>query len=389
LSYKIAINTMKTKYLTIFLLLTILLTVSSFSTNSVPPKEKKFIIMIDAGHGGRDSGTPGTKRYKTAEKDIALDVTLALGKMLTSKMPQVEVIYTRTKDVYPTLIGRTNLANEKEVDLFISIHCNAQPGGTGSAYGSETFVLGLHKNATNLEVAKRENSVILLEENYEETYKGFDPNSPESMIGLILSQEEYLEQSIELADYIQTEFKVSAKRKSRGVKQAGFLVLAHTYMPSVLVELGFLTHKKEEDFLNSANGKKIMTNSLFSAVKKYVDLRVASTYEEIIAKEDPIALVTPIDIEDPNTPRIIEGVTFKVQIAASSRKISTKAYNFNGLQNITREKSGSIFKYYYSETSDFTQIKFRRQEAKDKGYTSSFLVAFKDGEKVSVADVLK
>ena len=377
---------MKTKYLSLFLLITIFLTGSLCNVNSQSKKETQFVIVIDPGHGGKDSGTPGTGRYKIYEKHIALDVSLGLGKLIKQKMPYVKVIYSRDNDTYPTLKDRSNLANTKDADLFISIHCNAQGGKKGTAYGSETFVLGLHKNATNLEVAKRENSVIFLEENYEENYKGFDPSSPESMIGLILSQEEYLEQSIELADYIETEFKVSAKRKSRGVSQAGFWVLAHTYMPSVLIELGFLTHKKEEDFLNTANGKKIMTNALFNAVKKYVDLRVASSVIDIV--EDPVVAVAPIKIVDPNAPRIIKGVTFKVQISAGSRKIATKAYNFKGLLTITREKSGRVFKYFYGETSDFTEIKRKRQEAKDKGYTSSFVVAFKDGKKVSVSEVL-
>eukprot|EP00600_Ochromonadales_sp_CCMP1393_P010772 CAMPEP_0175003746 /NCGR_PEP_ID=MMETSP0005-20121125/4390_1 /TAXON_ID=420556 /ORGANISM="Ochromonas sp., Strain CCMP1393" /LENGTH=211 /DNA_ID=CAMNT_0016258837 /DNA_START=46 /DNA_END=678 /DNA_ORIENTATION=- len=180
--------------------------------NDPPTKKKEFVVMIDAGHGGKDTGTPGTGRYKTTEKDIALDVTLALGKML-EKLPNVKVIYTRTKDTYPTLNQRAVITNKKKADLFISIHCNAQPGKKGTAYGAETFVLGLSKNKANLEVAKRENSVIFLEDNYEETYGGFDPNSPESLISLIIMQEEYLDQSIEIASYIQKEFKTTAKRK--------------------------------------------------------------------------------------------------------------------------------------------------------------------------------
>ena len=377
---------MKTKYLLPFVLFTIVLTFTSSKSLDNKQPSDTFIIIIDAGHGGKDSGTPGTKRYKTAEKDIALDVSLALGKMIINKMPYVKVIYTRTKDVYPTLKGRSKMANNKEADLFISIHCNAQPKG-GSAYGSETFVLGLHKNAANLEVAKRENSVIFLEDNYEENYKGFDPNSPESLIGLILSQEEYLEQSIELANYIETEFKVTAKRKSRGVKQAGLYVLAYTYMPSVLVELGFLTNKKEEDYLNSAKGKKVMTNSLFNAVKKYVDARVKNDVEDV-------ALVTEVkDIVDPkpinHEPRIIEAVTFKVQIAASSKNLETKSYNFKGLQEITKQKNGRIYKYFYGETSDYNLIKTYKNQAKNKGYKSCFIVAYKDGKKIALAQALK
>ncbi len=379
---------MKTKQLAIFLLFAICLTLIPINVVGQSSKKSEFVIMIDAGHGGKDIGTPGTKRYRTAEKHIALDVSLALGKLIKERMPYVKVMYTRIGDTYPTLKDRSNMANTKDADLFISIHCNAQPGGKRSAYGSETFVLGLHKNATNLEVAKRENSVIFLEENYEENYKGFDPNSPESMIGLILSQEEYLEQSIELANNIETEFKVTAKRKSRGVKQAGLWVLAHTYMPSVLVELGFLTNNKEEDFLNSSNGKKIMTKSLFNAVKKYVDARVASNDVSAVV-EKPQIEVPKVTKVDPDAPRIIDGVTFKVQIAAGSKKLSPKPYNFKGLTDVSREKHGRIYRYFYGSTSDFTAIKLKRKEAKEKGYASCFLVAFKDGKKVSVAEVLK
>ncbi|GGD07889.1 N-acetylmuramoyl-L-alanine amidase [Hyunsoonleella pacifica] len=345
----------------------------------------KFVVVLDAGHGGKDSGTPGTKRYKTAEKDIALDVTLALGKLIKKHMPNVKVLYTRTKDTYPTLNKRAVFANDEKADLFISIHCNAQPGGKGSAYGSETFVLGLHKNAANLEVAKRENSVIFLEDNYEETYKDFNPNSPESLISLILAQEDYLDHSIELANYIETEFKVTGKRKSRGVKQAGLYVLAYTYMPSVLVELGFLTNKKEEDYLNSKKGKQVMTKSLFNAIEKYVNSIFQNKLKSVAAKNDDSQKSSSEHLEQ----RIIEGVNFKVQIAASSRALEPKSYNFKGLKNISRISQGSLYKYFYGNTSDYNKAKSLVKEAKAKGYASSFVVAFKNGNRVSLADVLK
>ncbi|WP_298519798.1 N-acetylmuramoyl-L-alanine amidase [uncultured Kordia sp.] len=346
-------------------------------------KRKEFVVMIDPGHGGRDTGTPGTKRYKTTEKDIALDVSLALGKKL-AKIPNVKVIYTRTKDTYPTLSQRAVLTNRKKADLFISIHCNAQPGKKGTAYGSETFVLGLSKNKANLEVAKRENSVIFLEDNYEEVYEGFNPNSPESLISLIILQEEYLDQSIEIASYIQKEFKVTAKRKDRGVKQAGFWVLSKTYMPSVLVELGFLTHKKEEDFLNSKKGKKIMTQSLYNAVKKYIELHSKTSFTD-----DPVVIDDePIVVEEDAPSRVIKGVTFKVQLSASSKKIATKSYNFKGLDDISREKSGGIYRYFYGKTSDYEAIKRMKAFAKKKGYKDCYVVAFKKGKKVPLRDVL-
>ncbi|QHI35350.1 N-acetylmuramoyl-L-alanine amidase AmiC [Kordia antarctica] len=371
-----------------FLLLMMLCTTSFLvaangTTEKNPPKKKKqFVVMLDAGHGGRDTGTPGTGRYKTTEKDIALDVSLALGKML-EKLPNVKVIYTRTKDTYPTLQQRAIKTNKKKADLFISIHCNAQPGKKGTAYGSETFVLGLSKNKSNLEVAKRENSVILLEDNYEETYGGFDPNSPESLISLIIMQEEYLDQSIEIASYIQKEFKTTAKRKDRGVKQAGFWVLSKTYMPSVLVELGFLTHKKEEDYLNSKKGKKVMTNSLYNAIKKYISLHVD------ISSDAKNTVVDHHESEEKAVSRVYKDVTFKVQLAASSKKISTKAYNFKGLKEISREKAGKIFRYFYGETSDYEEIKRKKEAAIRKGYATCYIVAYKNGKKISLTEVLK
>ncbi|WP_046758514.1 N-acetylmuramoyl-L-alanine amidase family protein [Kordia jejudonensis] len=347
--------------------------------NDPPTKKKAFVVMIDPGHGGRDTGTPGTGRYKTTEKDIALDVSLALGKML-KKIPNVKVIYTRTKDTYPTLQNRAIVTNKKKADLFISIHCNAQPGKKGTAYGSETFVLGLSKNKANLEVAKRENSVILMEDNYEETYGGFDPSSPESLISLIIMQEEYLDQSIEIASYIQKEFKTTGKRKDRGVKQAGFWVLSKTYMPSVLVELGFLTHKKEEDFLNSKKGKSVMTKSLYNAVKKYISLHMDTSNEEEITEEET---------EEVKTSKVYKGITFKVQLAASSKKMATKSYNFKGLDQISREKVNKIYRYFYGKTSDYEEIKRMKEEAVRKGYKDCYIVAYKKGTKISLAEALK
>jgi len=369
---------MKTKSALSFVSFIIVLT---FSTLLYGQDNSKFVVVLDAGHGGRDSGTPGTKRYKSAEKDIALDVTLALGKLINRNLPNVKVLYTRTKDVYPTLNGRAVLANEKKADLFISIHCNAQPGGKGNAYGSETFVLGLHKNAANLEVAKRENSVIYQEENYEETYKDFNPNSTESILTLMLAQEDYLDHSIELANFIETEFKVTGKRKSRGVKQAGLYVLAYTYMPSVLVELGFLTNRREEDYLNSKKGKQIMTKSLFNAIKKYVNINYKQSTNTSIQNE------TPSDLSKESL--IFEDIVFKVQVAASSRKLDPKPYNFKGLNEISRANEGSLYKYFYGNTSDYFEAKVLVEEAKAKGYQSSFVVAFKDGHQVKVAEVLK
>ncbi|MEC3907909.1 N-acetylmuramoyl-L-alanine amidase [Tamlana sp. 2201CG12-4] len=365
---------MKT-YKTSFFVLIIVLTFSFKSLVYGQSPSKEFVVMIDPGHGGKDSGTPGTGRYKATEKDIALDVSLALGKMIEQKLSNVKVVYTRKNDIYPTLNGRTVTANKKDVDLFISIHCNAQPGKKGTAYGSETYVLGTTRNKQNLEVAKRENSVIALEDDIE-VYKDFNPGSPEAILGLMMAQEEYLDHSIKLARYIEDEFQTTAKRKSRGVKQNIFYVLAYTYMPSVLVELGFLTHKKEEDFLNSKRGKGLMTKSLFNAVNKYLD------YLSVNAD-------SPTFVEEVKTKQSAENITFKVQIEASKKSLETKPYNFKGLKGISKLKQGDLYKYFYGNTSNYNTIKDLEHDAKQKGYTSCFIVAFKEGKKIALTDALK
>ncbi|WP_298553376.1 N-acetylmuramoyl-L-alanine amidase [uncultured Algibacter sp.] len=370
---KNSIYHMKTNNLLLFVSFLIVLTLSSRYNVHAQSSNNKFVIMIDPGHGGRDSGTPGTGRYKTTEKDIALDVSLALGKMLEENISYVDVVYTRKNDMFPTLNGRAKVANNKDVDLFISIHCNAQPGGKGTAYGSETYVLGPTKNKQNLEVAKRENSVIFLEEDYKETYKSFDPSSPESLLGLTLAQEDYLDQSIRLATLIEKEFKVNAKRKSRGVKQNVFYVLAYTYMPSVLVELGFLTHKKEEDFLNSKKGKRIMTNALFNALDDYMEF--LGVKNKTVFNDEK-----PNNTETKNTHN--NDIVYKVQIAASSKALETKPYNFKGLTTISRVKEGSLYKYFYGSSTDYEETKILENEARNKGYNSSFIVAFKGGKRL-------
>lgn len=373
---------MKTYRVLLFVLFTIVLTFGSLTSGYSQSKTEPFVVMIDPGHGGRDTGTPGTGRYKTTEKDIALDVSVALGKMLESKLSHVKVVYTRKTDMFPSLNGRAQVANKKDVDLFISIHCNAQPGKKGTAYGSETYVLGTTKNKQNLEVAKRENSVIMLEDNHTEVYKDFDPNSPGFLMGLALAQEDYLDHSIKLARYIEDEFQTTAKRKSRGVKQNVFYVLAYTYMPSVLVELGFLTHKKEEDFLNSRKGKAIMTKSLFIAVKKYLEyLEISSDQPELIVSED-----APISVSDDSFKSHIQ---YKVQIATGSSPLETKPYNFKGLNQITRMKEGNLYKYFYGATADYGEISEYEKTAKQKGYKSSYIVAFKDGKKIPLSEALK
>lgn len=235
------------------------------SASSVLHKEFKVsTVVIDAGHGGHDPGTSG-KKYK--EKDIALSIALKVGKYIEQYVQGVKVIYTRKDDNYIALDQRADIASKNKADLFISIHVNSIPNNT--TYGTETWVMGLHKSETNLEVAKRENSVILLDENYHERYEGFDPNSPESYILFSLTQDAYLESSLKMAEKIEKQFKTRVGRRSRGVKQAGFVVLYKTAMPSVLVETGFITNAKEEEYLGSEQGQDLIASGIYRAFKEY------------------------------------------------------------------------------------------------------------------------
>lgn len=224
-----------------------------------------FTVVIDAGHGGKDAGAVG----RTAkEKDINLAVALELGKLIEKNHPDVKVIYTRKTDVFVELNERANIANKAKADLFISVHTNSTAAKVGPQ-GTETYTLGMHRAADNLAVAKRENSVITLESNYEERYEGFDPSSSESYIIFELMQDKYMEQSVELARNIQQEFKQTGKRKDKGVHQAGFLVLRATSMPSVLVELGYVNNPTEEQFLKSQAGRQSLARCIYNGFAKY------------------------------------------------------------------------------------------------------------------------
>ena len=330
--------------------------------------QEKFVVVLDAGHGGKDPGEAAKKYY---EKDIALSVVLKLGKKLEA-LEDVDVVYTRKTDVFLDLKERGRIANEADADLFLSIHCNAFHT---QAYGTETYVLGLHANKQNFEVAKLENSVIFLEDNYEEKYEGFDPNSPEAVIGMTLMQEEFLDQSLSLASNIQTNFRDDLKRKDRGVKQAGFVVLHQTYMPSVLIETGFITNTDEGAFLNSNSGQDKVSGAIFTAIKAYKK----NIDENLVVEE------TPVVKEATN---VYPGIDFKVQIASGNKKLETKSYNFKGLKGVERGKIGSSYKYYYGKSSDYDQIVKLQSQARKAGFKTAFVVAFKGNERINVSDVI-
>lgn len=368
---------MKTNLHYIIVSIALIFTCFLTSAKNLIKSNDKFVVVLDAGHGGHDSGNLGSG-YK--ESEIALKIVLEVGKQLEQN-DDIKVIYTRKKDEFVTLRGRAKIANDAGADLFVSVHCNAH---NSSAHGTETFVLGLHANQRNFEIAKKENEVIFLETDYQKHYEGFDPNSPESMIGITIMQELYLEQSIHLARLVEDSFKFKRKRTSRGVKQAGFWVLHNTYMPSILIETGFLTYKKEGEYLNSKNGQAKMSSSIIEAIlayKKNLDQNIG----ENIYEETPSVGID----QTPQTALVYDHIVFKVQIAASSRDLEPKSYNFNGLTDISKEKIGGLYKYYSGHTSDLNEIRRLEIIAKQKGYTTSFVVAFEDGKQINLSEALK
>ncbi len=244
--------------------LLVAITLLNSSSTFIRKEFKVDVIVIDAGHGGHDPGTMGSK---VKEKDVALRIALKTGAYIEKNLPGVKVIYTRKDDHYLPLDERANIANKAKADLFICIHANALPGS--KAVGTETYVMGLHKDNSNFEVAKRENAVILMDSNYKERYEGFDPNSPESYILFSLTQSAYQESSLLFASKVEDQFKIKAGRKSRGVKQAGFVVLWRTTMPSVLIETGFLSNSDEEKFLNTPSGQDLIASGIYRAFKEY------------------------------------------------------------------------------------------------------------------------
>ena len=319
----------------------------------------QFTVVIDPGHGGKDPGAVSNGYY---EKIIALSTSLKLGKILQDN--GVNVVYTRKKDVFVNLLERANIANRSNAQLFLSIHCNAH---SSQAYGAETFVLGLHANQRNFEVAKKENSVIFFEEDYVNQYNGFDPNNPESVIGLTLMQEEYLDQSIIAASYIQNGFVNRLNRKNRNVKQAGFIVLKYTYMPSVLIELGFLTNKTEGAYLNSVRGQNEMADAIASAVISYKN--------DFFQNLSTTTLIN--DLSESKT-------SYRIQIAASAKLLELKPYNFRGLKSVDVVKEGSLYKYLYGNHNNLEDAKKSLNEAKKSGYQSSFIVKYENNKVMSL-----
>lgn len=487
----------------------ILFSITGFTSDPVLQRAKeKFVVVLDAGHGGHDPGNLGNGYL---EKNIALGIVLEAGKALESH-PDIEVVYTRKDDHFVDLYVRGEIANKAKADLFVSVHCDSH---SSDANGAGTFVLGLHANKQNFEIAKKENSVIYLEDNYESRYAAYDINSPESIIGLTIMQEEFLDQSILLGKMMQDNFANKLKRKNRKVKQAGFIVLHQTFMPSILVETGFLTNKNEGSYLNSKKGQMQMGQAIAEAIVQYKtnlwaestafeaegenvitsvpevktepakevvaaipvvtgapkkdipdtdkvaeatvtatdeaqsaevkadveDINAADAKEVVAvavldkeqkntqvaeeltrqepgeqaeaAKKDNISSADKQALKTPNDETEIKeeasdqskdkkpvaevkeqqpeaiNIEFRVQILASAREISLSNENFNGLSTISKEPYKNLFRYMYGKTNSYEQAKMLKSNADLKGYTTSFIVAYKEGVRIPVKEAMK
>ena len=461
------------------------------NVNNSPPDTKDFIVVLDAGHGGHDPGNLGNGYL---EKNIALRIVLEVGQVLEA-LPGIKVIYTRKDDTFVDLYVRGEIANKANADLFVSVHCDSH---SSDANGAGTFVLGLHANKQNFEIAKKENSAIYLEDNYETRYAEYDINSPESIIGLTIMQEEFLDQSIMLAKMMQDNFTNKLERNDRKVKQAGFIVLHQTFMPSVLIETGFLTNKSEGGYLNSRKGQAEMGKAIANAVVNYkntiqggaiqspgisvpdpkVELakkeetpaevskaketppkeetvtakpipaevaekpKVSDNKEtgaidkelkapqplekepiaektvpqpkpketivvkEEIAKEIPekketVSIAEQVPKSPPKTEKNIEkavpeaskkaavDIIFKVQLLASSRDLPLRSEDFKGLSRLSKEPYKNLFRYLYGNTRSYSEAKLLQSNAAVKGYTTAFIVAYKEGERIPVPEAVK
>lgn len=391
------------------------------ATNPVEKAVRPFTLVLDAGHGGKDPGNLGTGRYKATEKDIALDVTLQVGKYIEENVPGVNVVYTRNGDSFPTLKRRVEIANTEQADLFISIHCNSF---TNNAYGTETYVMGMHKSEQSLKNAMKENASIYLEDNYKENYAGFDPKDPDTYIALSLRQNVNLDQSLYLSKEIQDQFRDRVGRRDRGVKQAGYYVISFTTMPSVLVELGFLTNKEEEDFLNSEKGKSYMASAIYRAFKNYKSIMDGASgtivEEEVIQSQDEPHIAQEEEKKEPQkeereivvteAPEVVEestdpiaqknaieailweetgrGLRYQVQVMTSTRAIEKSPENFLGLPQVDEYLSDGNYKYVAGATDTYAEAKENLKLLKEIGFKGAFIVAFKGKDRIHLSEAL-
>ena len=365
---------------------------------------KDFVVVIDAGHGGHDPGAIGKI---SKEKNINLNVALKVGNLIKRNCDDVKVIYTRSKDVFIPLDRRAEIANNAKADLFISIHTNALANNR-TAKGASTWTLGLAKSDANLEVAKRENSVILYESDYKTRYAGFNPNSAESYIIFEFMQDKYMEQSVHLASLMQKQFRQTCRRADRGVHQAGFLVLKASAMPSILIELGFISTPEEERYLNSESGANTMANGIYRAFLNYKrehELRLTGVSKTIIPAEQEEVEKAPVIAQVPkNTgktnvaapkqkPIVVETatndseITFKIQILTASKPLAKNDKRLRGLKGVDYYKEKGIYKYTYGASTDYNKV-LRTKRTITAQFKDAFIIAFRNGEKMNVNEAI-
>lgn len=400
---------------------------------------KRFTLVIDPGHGGRDAGALGAF---SKEKDINLAVSLAFGRYVERNLPDVKVVYTRKTDVFIPLIERANIANRNKADFFISVHTNALPNGK-QAYGLETYTLGMHRAGDNLDVAKRENSVILVEKDYKQSYQGFNPNSSESYIMFEFIQDLNMSNSVDMAKMIQREVCSAANRPDKGVHQAGFLVLRETSMPGCLVELGFITTPEEERLLNDKDRIDQIAQGMYKAFANYrnkyssnivVPFKAPSSrkskvkdivpdeYRQEETRTEPIAApITPATTQtqssqssgsntpektssEPSTPTVSDPTTvsdpvisndksvalpiFKIQLFASLRVLKPGSSAFKGLTDVDYYQDGNAVKYTYGASANYNEIVRLRKGILDK-FPDAFIIAFKNGQRMDVNQAIR
>jgi len=415
-----------------------LLVTASFSANSAPSNAKITVVCIDAGHGGKDPGCHGDS---INEKDVALAVALKLGAYIEKYYPDVKVVYTRKTDVFVELNERAAIANRNNANLFICIHCNSacvrkkQTNGkfkdvcNETAEGSETYVMGLHKTEGNLDVARRENEAATLEDDYQNKYN-MGLSGDEAAIILSAYQNMYMEQSTLFAQFCQDEFRERAGRDDKGVKQAGFLVLWKTSMPSVLIETGFLTNPFEERFLGGSKGQTHMAASIFRAFRKWKDNveGITHTYDDEVekmqpykvAKEDTAGIRKPWNYvsnpigskpvvkkdtakkdvtvlkERKDTARPVSAVItsatviYRVQIISSEKSLPDNSPKFKGVSDIWHYEQGGVFKYTAGEYKTMGEAAQRQSTLRSAGFTEAFVVAFdKDGKRITIEEAKK
>ena len=374
----------------ILFLIYILLNINLFAAK--PSRNGRInVVVIDAGHGGHDPGAVGGK---LKEKDVVLALALKLGKLIESNFSDVKVIYTRKTDEFIELYRRAKIANENHADLFISIHCNSTK--LKESYGNETWVMGLSKSKSNLEVAKKENASILLEDNYSVSYDGFNPNSPEANIIFSLFQNAYLDQSLDLAAKVQKHFRNNIKSIDRGVKQAGFLVLYKTTMPAILLEAGFVSNANEEEFLASDKGKNEIVHSIFEAFKEYKFKMEGFNNQAQVAmpkiendKNNNHKLEDKLDTVIIATNVTKKEISFRVQFATSASEKSTSAPEFSSLGKVKKYFHGNLYKYTVGDEPNIIEANKLLIKMQEKGFKDAFVVAFLNNSRISPSQAVK